>query len=331
MRTSVTTSRAHDRDGIRWKVHRAIRDTHTAHRRERQLSRTPAERDHGRPVERECEGHRSARHAQPARLLVERDIHPVAPAVAELGYRSAQRDQRAVPLEHRAVGLALALRTVEARPLERVRRLRVHDLARVPSEALELVPPPLAHRPAEALVGVIGEIEERARGRPLLTHEEHGDERREQDDRRGDLGALDAAQVDEPLAPRAVAHLVVILAVREEAVGGQIADGTPVAPPAEGGAPPVVHEDVAQRLREVFDAPEIAVVPGVLAGEDGVERVMEVVAPLRVTAPAAVVAVPYYARVVEVALGDDPATPPGALPELVDPRGELFDDVGRRE
>ena len=72
---------------------------------------------------------------------------------------------------------------------------------------------------------------------------------------------------------------------------------------------PVVDEAGRDRLAQVGDAPEVGEVAAPVAGDDGVQRVVKVVAPLRVEAQAADLAGPDHARVVEVALGDQPGVP----------------------
>ena len=59
-------------------------------------------------------------------------------------------------------------------------------------------------------------------------------------------------------------------------------------------------------LLDVADAPEVAEVAAPVAGDDGVQRVVKVVAPLRVQPQAADLLGPDHARVVEIALRDQP-------------------------
>ena len=107
------------------------------------------------------------------------------------------------------------------------------------------------------------------------------------------------------LSPRSVCHLVVVLAIAGAPVSGKAGDRAPMAPAPAGRLLPVVHERVLQRLLQIGHGPEIGVVAVALTGEDRVDRVMEVVAPLRVDAVAAALARRDDTRVVQVALGDE--------------------------
>ena len=75
---------------------------------------------------------------------------------------------------------------------------------------------------------------------------------------------------------------------------------------------------------EVGEVAEVLVVAGALAGQDGVESVVEVVAPGGVEAVAARLHRPHQPGVVEVALGDDEGPPPGAGLQGPDPPGDLL-------
>ncbi len=103
---------------------------------------------------------------------------------------------------------------VELGGVERRLRLRVGDaldarLVAERREALELLAPALGHEPAEFLV-VIGEIEERRRGRPFLALENQRRVRREAQQRARRPVRLRAARGREPFAERPVADLIVV-------------------------------------------------------------------------------------------------------------------------
>ena len=93
---------------------------------------------------------------------------------------------------------------------------------------------------------------------------------------------------------------------------------------------PVVDEAGRDRLAQVGDPPEVGEVAAPVAGDDGVQRVVKVVAPLRVEAQAADVAGPDHARVVEIALGDQPGGPPLPRGLGVKRVGDLAQDRLRR-
>jgi hypothetical protein len=97
------------------------------------------------------------------------------------------------------------------------------------------------------------------------------------------------------------------------------------APAPRLGPAPVVDERAPEGVRQVAHAAEVAVVALLLAGEQHVERVVEVVRPLRVLAEAALVRRAQRARVVAVRLGDHERRGPLG----VDPVRELHEQVAR--
>ena len=90
--------------------------------------------------------------------------------------------------------------------------------------------------------------------------------------------------------------------------------------------PPRVDERVAIRGSEVLHASVVGVVLLALAGEQRVQRVMEVVAPLRVAVDAAAVLRRDEPRVVGRALGDDPDVAAFTRRARVHRVDELFDE-----
>ena len=110
---------------------------------------------------------------------------------------------------------------------------------------------------------------------------------RGEDEGGGDLQAPGAEQMAAALALGAVAHLIVVLQVAEEAMAGEAGGRPAVAAAAEARVAAVVDEGAREGLREVGQRAEVRVVPGALAGEHGVQGVVEIVAPLRVEAIAA--------------------------------------------
>src|SRR5207248_6420611 len=81
-----------------------------------------------------------------------------------------------------------------------------------------------------------------------------------------------------------------------------------------------------EHAREVADAAEAAVVAVLLAGEQRVQRVVEVVAPLRVEAEAEVSRGGDDARVVEIALRDRPDAAPELAGALAYGAGEVLQE-----
>ncbi len=91
----------------------------------------------------------------------------------------------------------------------------------------------------------------------------------------------------QPVAERPVAHLVVVLREDHEAprlpVEGRARRG---AAPVLAAVAAVVDERPLEGLRELGHLAEVGVVAVPLAGQQDVQRVVEVVGPLRVEAPA---------------------------------------------
>ena len=125
-------------------------------------------------------------HAQPLVLLAETRLHALQPGVGEVRQPPAQRHKAAVPCQHLGVGGLAHLIPPQLRAGEGLRRLRVGDLVGGPAEGGELAPPALADRRGQGGVPVVGEVEERRGGRPLLALEQHRDEGRR--DHQGSAG-----------------------------------------------------------------------------------------------------------------------------------------------
>ena len=106
--------------------------------------------------------------------------------------------------------------------------------------------------------------------------------------------------------------------------------GTAVAPATVPRVAPVVEHAPLQALGNAGDRTEVPVVALPLAGEDGVEAMMEVLVPHRVHAVPTEVPGPHHPRVVEVALGDEQQCPAGARRQVLCPQRHLLEDVHRR-
>ena len=167
--------------------------------------------------------------------------------------------------------------------------LRVEHLVGVPPHLLELRDPALRRRPAELGLGVGGEEREGRRRRPLLPHEEHRGERSGQRQQRGAGDLVVVEVLGRAVAAGAVADLVVVLVGDHEAPRRHVrgVDRPAVVAVAEGGEGAVVEEALLAHLGQRLERLEVGVVAGGLAGQRDVDGVVEVVAPLRVEAPAA--------------------------------------------
>jgi hypothetical protein len=202
--------------------------------------------------------------------------------------RGAQSQQAPAAFE-RARVLAL----VQARPAQLrgeegldgvgVGDLRARLLAREARERGELAPSAVAHR-ARELALEVAEIEEGRVGGELLAHEEERHRGSEQQDREREAHALGRGDRREPLAQRAVAHLVVVLQEGHEGRERQVRRGlpAPLAAAMRGGLA-LVGEAFGERAREHACGlgGVVAVVAVGLAGHEHVEGVVRVVVPLR--------------------------------------------------
>ena len=220
---------------------------------------------------------------EPARVLVEVGVHPVEPRIGQLGPGPAQRDQLLVPGVQAEVRLAMALLPVELGAQEGGLVLGVGHVGRVPAVRGELSLAALGDGLRQPGFDVVGEVLPRGVRAPFLAHEQHRGVGRGQHQAGADLDQLGRERGGDPVADGPVADLVVILQVAEEAVSGNAehVDLPPVRLAAEGGPVAVVKEHPGVGLGQRRQRPEVAVVALSFAGDRGVHRVVEVVAPLR--------------------------------------------------
>ena len=97
--------------------------------------------------------------------------------------------------------------------------------------------------------------------------------------------------------------------------------------PAITGILPREDEPLAVGGGELGEFAEIGVIPLPLAGQQGVQGMVEVVVPLGIEAVAAALGRGNGAHVVEIALGDDLHPPPQGPRLAVNRRGQLLQDV----
>ena len=221
-------------------------------------------------------------------------------------------------------------RRVRTGTQERILILGIGDLA-LPAEGGELLLPPFPDRLDEARVAMVHEVEERSNLAVLLPHEQERQEGRKQDDARGELQGLEADQAGEPLPAHPVPHLVVVLGEHDELSRREVARRVSVPALPVCGVLPGIDEPVGERPAQVSDAAEVAVVPVPFPRQERVERVVEVVAPLRVEAVPSFVPGRDDPRVVQVALRDQVNHPALLLPEVPHGPGELGEERGGAE
>src|SRR5262245_59525647 len=101
-----------------------------------------------------------------------------------------------------------------------------------------------------------------------------------------------------------------ILRIADETRARRVAGGPTMRLLAKQRIPAVMHEDVRERFREVTKRTEILVKSATLTREHRMQRVMKIVAPLRVHSTTARVEALHHARVVVVAFGDQRIRPP---------------------
>ena len=128
-----------------------------------------------------------------------------------------------------------------------------------------------------------GEELPRSAGAPFLAHEQHGRERRREQQHGRDRLCGSVGLCGQPVAGCPIADLVVVLDACHEPPGrGDVGPDRPaVMPAAEAGVAPVVEEAAGEYLGQRGQRREIRVVAGGLVGHRHVYRVMDIVVPGR--------------------------------------------------
>ena len=255
----------------------------------------------------------AAAHAQPAGVLVEGDLVGVAG-----GSSRRTASSRAVS-SRRPLGLALAR---ELRALERLRILRVGDLlAGELGERGELAAAPLARRVRDLLVDVVGEELERRPLAVLLAHEQHRREGCQQRAERGERPHLGAAGGRRTRGCRPGRGR------RRRRRSARAARPRPARRSGAGGSVEYVPSWTCGRwnaLARSATRAELLVVALAVAGEQHAQRVVEVVGPGGVAAPAAERRRAHDLRVVEAGLGDHERARVGVVHAPRDRRDEVL-------
>src|SRR5262250_1713900 len=212
-----------------------------------------------------------------------------------------------LPVQHRAVPRALRLGVWDA-----LSRGGLREFA----EAGELPPPPLGDQCSQIPAEIREEQEGLGRA-PFFAHEEQRQRRSEEDDGGGGAYRLGRGELGDALAEGAVADLVVVLEEVHEARGRQLGARLPPLAPPVGGPLALIREALGEAAGEVAQGGMVVlVVATLLAGEEDVERVVDVVVPLSQVGRALVGAAPCQAsRLVAVVLEDEmyEAVPAGAF------------------
>ena len=152
------------------------------------------------------------------------------------------------------------------------------------SKRANSLPPACGHFLRQLAVEITEERKRLARS-PFLAHEQERHGRREQHDGDGRSKSVGVCDVHQAIAERAVADLVVVLQKRYERGRAQIPARFATRPAAaERRRLALKHEPLGQRAAELPHRRGriLAVVAVRLTGQQGVERVMHVIVPLRV-------------------------------------------------
>ena len=252
---------------------------------------------------------------EPALLLVDRDPRRVRSTVEQVGAAEAEPDELAVPGQQVAVRCAAGLLPAQLRALEGGGVLRVGHVLGGPAEGGELAPAALRARPRPSS-GSSWSVKywNGVDAAPLLALEQHRHERRGEH-QRGRRPAAGSGRRSVRRAARPAARLPTwswFCGVADEAVAGQAADRPAVAAAAvrRVARRRSTHTPARSAVARSAERAEVGVVAVALAGEHGVQGVVEVVAPLRRRARSRRPrGARTSARVVEVALGDQPQRP----------------------
>ena len=165
----------------------------------------------------------------------------------------------------------------------------------------------------------------------LLAHELHRHGGRGQVDRRRRVLAA-GDQLAEPLTLGAVADLIVVLRAHHEAIAAEVLGRRAERLLAEGRQLAGVRKPVGDRARQRRDRAEVGVVEMALPGQRGVQRVVQIVGPLRVAAPRlrALGGWLDHPHVAQVALGDHVQRAAEPARDRVHLVGQLTDQMARR-
>src|SRR6516165_3038317 len=226
------------------------------------------------------------------------------------------------------------LRPVEPRLRERCKRSRVWKLLarRLASELGEMgefLAPSYAHRIGETRLEIAKECE-RPEARPLLTHEQQRDLRRQQHDGNGRVQRGLGRVSRQPRPERAVSDLVMVLQKRDKCrrgqFGGRFAAGPSTAKrrrcPLEGKS---FGERTAEALGRLGSV--VTIIAPVLASDEEMQDVVKIVVPLRGISLDLATRAHQAVRLVAVVLKDEMYFPAGDV--LSHALGDLIDDVGQ--
>ena len=110
----------------------------------------------------------------------------------------------------------------------------------------------------------------------------------------------------QPVAGRAIAHLIMVLDIANKVMCRKPVHWASVLPAPIHRVLAVVHKNVRQRLHQLLEGSKVVVVPHpvLFHMQQRKQRMMEVIAPLRIDAEPTRLTRPHNLRVVQIALGN---------------------------
>ena len=168
-----------------------------------------------------CYLYRAAPHDEPACALIEGYFYPIEPSVRQRQLRAPESNEPPIPGKQGGVGFAFDFFPAQLRTLEGGDVLRIGYLLRIPAECGEFVATPFGHAGCQIAILVIGEVLKRRGGAEFLALKQHGHERSGENESSSHSLAPGAENVAQAVAQSAIAHLIVILRVAEQAVTGK--------------------------------------------------------------------------------------------------------------
>ena len=187
--------------------------------------------------------------------------------------------------------------------LERFRSLRIGRFPS-PGERLELLLPAAANSLNQLRIRMLYEVPEGSCLAVLFAHEQQRQERRQQDCARGQFLLLQTHQRRQALSEHPVADLIVIAAEDHQPRVWHVRIQPALAALAEFGILAGVNETVAIGFADLIHGPEVLIITGSVARQDGSQSMMKIVIPLGVQTIAAARLGLDQMRSVEIAFGD---------------------------
>src|SRR5262249_29104630 len=153
------------------------------------------------------------------------------------------------------------------------------NLLWTPSKSSKLTSSTFSHGVPELRILVIGEIEKGRTRRPFLTLKQHWNERCGQQHSCRYFQAICIHQMTTTFALCAIPDLIVVLRKCHKLMSRKAARTSSVMSVTKFRIAPIIDPGVLQSLRERGHRAEILIVASSLAGQNGVQCVMEIIIP----------------------------------------------------